>query len=456
VDEYQDLNYGQYRLIQALVPAAGNLCVIGDPDQAIYGFRGSDVAFFNQFVEDYPSARVIHLTRNYRSTETILEASWQVIRQCGGPDTGLGVLGSRLFSRLTGAPHVAVVEIPSEKAEAVAVGQIIEKAVGGAGFLAIDAGKVDSSAFHDYSFADFAVLYRTSAQANVFSAIFDQAGIPCQIASRRKTYSQPHVAAMLALLRITAGTAGAHDLSQIASVMNPRLDKASVMAFLDEMDTRGQTFCQALDQADPGAFKGITPQRRRRLVAALEDLKKWIDDLQPLPLEERIMAISERLGDRLEGGDVARDKDLVADLVRRAQDCQGDPERFINTASLQTDADMVQARIEKVTLTTIHAAKGLEFPVVFVVGCEDGLIPLRRDGQATSDLEEERRLFYVALTRAQELLYLTWSRKRRLYGRQEARIVSPFVGDIERHLLKHASPHLSVTPKAQQVQLKLF
>ena len=117
---------------------------------------------------------------------------------------------------------------------------------------------------------------------------------------------------------------------------------------------------------------------------------------------------------------------------------------------------MVKARVEKVTLTTMHAAKGLEFPVVFVVGCEDGLTPLRRDGQVPADMDEERRLFYVALTRARELLYLTWSRKRRIFGRQEVREISPFVGDIERQLLKHQAPHLSVTRKAQQVQLKLF
>ncbi|MEE4111739.1 MAG: ATP-dependent helicase, partial [Desulfobacteraceae bacterium] len=329
-------------------------------------------------------------------------------------------------------------------------------AVGGAGFLAIDAGKVDSSARHDYCFADFAVLYRTSSQADAFSAIFDQAGIPYQIASRRKTYSQPHVAALLALLRITAGTAGAHDLSQIASIMTPRLDKATVMAFLDEMDARGQTLCQALDQADPAAYKGITPQRRRRLGAALEELKKWVGDVRSLTLEDQIRSISERWADRLEGHDPARDKDLVADLVQRAQGCQGDPERFINAVALQTDADMVKSRAEKVTLTTMHAAKGLEFPVVFVVGCEDGLVPLRRNGQGPADLEEERRLFYVALTRARELLYLTWSRNRRIFGRREVRGLSPFVGDIERKLLKHQTPQFSVTRKVQQVQLKLF
>ena len=118
------------------------------------------MAFFNRFVDDYPKARVIHLTRNYRSTETILEASWQVIRRGEARQSGLGVMGSRLYSHLKGTPHVDVVELPSEKAEAVAVGQIIEKAVGGAGFLAIDSGKVDGYGRDDYSFADFAVLYR--------------------------------------------------------------------------------------------------------------------------------------------------------------------------------------------------------------------------------------------------------------------------------------------------------
>ena len=201
VDEYQDLNYGQYRLIRFIVPPRGNLCVIGDPDQAIYGFRGSDVAFFNRFVEDYPTTRVIHLTRNYRSTETILEASWQVIRHREPQATGLGVLGSRLYSQRDGVPQVAVVELPSEKAEAVAVGQTIEKAVGGAGFLAIDAGKVDASSGHDHSFADFAVLYRTAAQADTIADIFGKAGIPFQLASRRKFYEQPPGARLV--VRIT-------------------------------------------------------------------------------------------------------------------------------------------------------------------------------------------------------------------------------------------------------------
>jgi ATP-dependent DNA helicase UvrD/PcrA len=456
VDEYQDLNYGQYRLIRALVPPNGNLCVIGDPDQAIYGFRGSDVAFFNRFVEDYPSARVVHLTRNYRSTEAILEASWQVIRHREPQASGLGALGSRLYSRRHGVPQVAVVELPSEKAEAVAVGLTIEKAVGGAGFLAIDAGKVDASSMHDYSFADFAILYRTTAQADIIADIFTRAGIPFQLASRRRFYEHPPVAALLSVLRILARVGSANDLHRIAGFLQPPLSKDTLADFLDWMETRGVTLHQALDQA-PQGLKNIQPQRRRRLGDALDAINNLLINLTSLSLEDRILHLSERLEEGVkENQKAVWEKDAVAKLVAHADRCQGDLEPFLASITLQTDADMVQPRVEKVTLSTIHAAKGLEFPVVFIVGCEDGLIPMVRDGQGLSDREEERRLFYVALTRAREQLYITWSRKRRIYGRREARVLSPFVGDIARTLLNHQAPQLPVAHQAPQIQLKLF
>ena len=457
VDEYQDVNYGQYRLIRALVPATGNLCVIGDPDQAIYGFRGSDVAYFNRFVEDFPAARVINLTRNYRSAETILEASWQVIRPNEMNLSGMGIMGSRLYSHLRGAPHLAVLELPSEKAQAVAVGQTIEKAVGGAGFIAIDAGKVDSSEPHDYSFADFAVLYRTSVQADTLMDVFLQAGIPFQAASRQKYYNNPLVAALLSLLRIMNSDGSFNDLNHIAGILKPSMDKKMVMALLDDMDARGLPLHQALDQADPIRFQKMTVAKQRRLAESLDDLKYLISELTPLPLAERISHLASICGARaggIDSGDI--DEDALERLTAHAHRCAGDMERFLATLTLHRDADMVQAKVEKVTLSTLHAAKGLEFPVVFIVGCEDGLIPLHRDGQHPSDVDEERRLFYVGLTRARAQLYLTWSRKRRIHGRQETRILSPFVSDIEQRLLKHQAPQVSTLRKVQQVQLKLF
>lgn len=457
VDEYQDLNFAQYRLVRALVPAEGNLCVIGDPDQAIYGFRGSDVIFFNRFVDDYPSARVIHLTRSYRSTETILEAAWQVIRHRESKVSGLGVLGSRLYSQLNGTPHVAVLELPSEKAEAVAVGQTIERAVGGAGFSAIDAGKVDGSALFDASFADFAVLYRTSAQADILADVLAQAGIPYQTASRR-AYDTPPMTALLAMLRIVDGAGSAHDMNRIAATLQPPLDQASLMLFMDDMETRGVTLQQALAQAGAALPGDIPVRRRQRLVEALGDLKKQVAALRPLSLKERILHLARHPAAVTEDGLPAPwETEGVARLLAHAERCQGDSERFFATVTLQTDADMVQARVEKVTLATMHAAKGLEFPVVFVVGCEDGLVPLRPlADQAATDLAEERRLFYVALTRARDQLYLSWSRKRRIGGSRQVRTLSPFVADIEGQLLRHQAPRLSAGRRRPQMQLKLF
>jgi superfamily I DNA/RNA helicase len=458
VDEYQDLNLAQYRLVRALVPSGGNLCVIGDPDQAIYGFRGSDVAYFNRFVDDYPEARVIHLTRNYRSTETILAASWQVIRQGEREASGLGVLGSRLYSHLQGTPHLAVVELPSEKAEAVAVGQTIEKAVGGAGFLAIDSGKVDGYAQDEYSFADFAVLYRTSAQADVIAEMFAQAGIPFQTASRRQTYSQTRVAAVLAFLRMASGSGSSGDLYRIAGGLEPPLEKEALLLFLAEMEDRGLALHQALNQADANPFNPLSKGKRLRMADALQHLKSRLDALRPLDLKSRIRALADL--DRGSAGDgypALAEEQGLAHLAALADACGGDQERFLAAAALAADTDVVQPRVEKVTLATMHAAKGLEFPVVFVVGCEDGLIPLLRDGDRRGvDIEEERRLFYVALTRARERLYLSWSRKRRVYGRRQARTLSPFVADIERGLLRHQAPRPSSLQQPLQVQLKLF
>lgn len=458
VDEYQDLNFAQYRLVRALVPTEGNLCVIGDPDQAIYGFRGSDVTFFNRFVEDYPSARVIHLTRSYRSTETILAAAWQVIRHRESEVSGLGALGSRLYSKLNGTPHVAVLELPSEKAEAVAVGQTIERAVGGAGFSAIDAGKVDGSALFDASFADFAVLYRTSAQADILAEVLAQAGIPYQTASRRRALDAPPMAALLGMLRLAAGAGSAHDMNRIAGSLQPSLDQASLMLFLDDMETRGLTLQQALDQAGAARLGGLPARRGKRLREALGDLKKQVDDLRPLCLKDRILHLARHPAVVTEEGLPAPwETEGVARLLTHAEHCQGDSERFFAALTLQTDADMVQARVEKVTLATMHAAKGLEFPVVFVVGCEDGLVPLRpHAGRAATDPAEERRLFYVALTRARDQLYLSWSRKRRIGGSRQARTLSPFVADIEGKLVRHQAPRISASRRKPQMQLKLF
>ncbi len=454
IDEYQDLNHAQYRLVKALVPPHGNICVIGDPDQAIYGFRGSDTVYFNRFVEDFPDAGVIHLERNYRSTETILEASWQIIRHRSN-ESGGAMLGARLVSDRQGAPTLEVLEQSSEKAEAVAVGKIIEAQVGGTGFLAIDAGKVDTAAA-DRSFADFAVLFRTARQADVIAAVFTQAGIPYQLANRRNWLEQPGIAQLLALYRLAQHAGTGRDLTNAADALHPGLEKALVNTFLDWKEARGLTLTEALDaHADiPGDKLTFAQQQRlHEFVAGLAVLRGRLQASENVAA--RLATVDRHSAVRDLPRLAATYEETLARLIDLAQAYGADDGRFMARIALQRDADSLHQGVEKVSLLTMHAAKGLEFPVVFITGCENGLIPFRPAAD-DGDVEEERRLFYVAMTRAREQLYLSWSRRRMRYGQRREQDLSPFVAEIESRLLSHQAFEGGKARRGRQVQLKLF
>ncbi len=456
IDEYQDLNHAQYRLVKALVPPNGNICVIGDPDQAIYGFRGSDTAYFNRFVEDFPNAEVIHLKRNYRSTQTILEASWQVIRNRRS-DSGPAMLGARLVSSKEGMTTVAVWEHHSEKAEAVAVGRIIETQVGGTGFLSIDAGKVDTTvARADRSFADFAVLFRTARQAEVIAQTLKRAGIPFQLANRRQQFDQTGVSELLALYRLVNGAGTSRDLAFAAGAVRPAIGKSLVDAFLNWKDQQRLPLWQAFKQVEriPKNVLGDAQQARLKgFIANLAEMKaklKGKTTADELTVVERYSAIRD-LPDL--APDYKDQRDYLLDLAAGAP---ANSKQFMARMALQRDADTLREGVERVSLLTMHAAKGLEFPVVFIVGCENGLVPFIKDDEVAVDLEEERRLFYVAMTRAREELYLSWSRRRMLWGRMREQRLSPFVAEIEGRLLARQSLEASHNRRARQVQLKLF
>ena len=457
IDEYQDLNHAQYRLVKALVPPDGNICVIGDPDQAIYGFRGSDAAYFNRFVEDFPDAEVIHLKRNYRSTETILEASWHVIRN-RRRESGPAMLGARLVSDRQGVATVAVMEQDSAKAEAVAVGRIIEAQVGGTGFLSIDAGKVDPTVSRaDRSFADFAVLFRTSRQADIIAEMLVRAGIPFQLASRREQLDQTGAAELLALYRLLQGGGTSRDMVLAAGALRPALDKSLINAFLDWKEQQGLSLPRAIQQMDriPGDLLSVGQTHR------LESFRQGIDDLKR-KLKGKTPAAQLAAVDQYAAirdlADLSPDyEDTLAYLIDLAAAGPVDVRQFMTRLALQRDQDILREGVERVSLLTMHAAKGLEFPVVFIVGCENGLIPFIKGDEEASDFEEERRLFYVAMTRAREELYLAWSRRRLLFGRKQEQRLSPFVDEIEERLLARQSVEAAKSRRGQQqVQLKLF
>jgi DNA helicase-2/ATP-dependent DNA helicase PcrA len=454
VDEYQDLNYGQYCIVTSLAPpaeAGQNVFVIGDPDQSIYGFRGSDIKHFKKFIKDYPDAAVIKLLQNYRSAQTILDASYQVIT-AGKNDSS----AARISSRGTGAKHINIVETASERAEAVAVGKAIEQSVGGTGFHSLDFGHV--TAQHQTtarSFSDFAVLFRTAAQGNVFADVFEKAGIPCQVVNRDNVLIKSCAAEWISLLKTIEGSGSLADLERVAKPKGSGVSKKSMEIFKQWCYQNSHTLTAAMFNARRFPVQGMSTARQIRLNGFLDTLEAIKKQSEGMSLEKKLLFLAQetRPVEALPGD--AEKREVLNHLIEIAQTCDDEAE-FLATTALQTDTDLYTHQVEKVALMTMHAAKGLEFPVVFIVGCEDGFVPLRQPGTGRVDLEEERRLFYVAMTRAKEQLYLTFAGKRRIYGKQEKRTPSPFVADIEARLRTHAVSAAKTPPKKGPSQLKLF
>jgi uncharacterized protein (TIGR00375 family) len=345
VDEYQDVDPDQYRLLRALVPPDGNLSAIGDPDQAIYSFRGAEVGFFLRFGEDFTDARMVRLSRNYRSTPPIIAAAGQAIAP-----TSL-VRDRRLepVRLLPEAPLLGRYQGSSPADEAQFVARTVDALVGGVSHRSLDAGGVDSrAATGAVSFSDIAVLYRTDAQSGPVLEALSRAGIPVQKRSHNRLRDRPGVADIARELRL-AGPGG--DLPA-------RVRRAG-------QDLAGRYATPTLDPAEA-------------VRAHPGDLWAAVDLLLPL-----------------------------------AGQCADDLPRFLAALAAGTEVDALDPRAEAVTLLTLHAAKGLEFPVVFLVGVEDGKLPHSFGGArlAEAELAEERRLFFVGLTRARDRLYLSHTRR---------------------------------------------
>jgi DNA helicase II / ATP-dependent DNA helicase PcrA len=357
VDEYQDVDELQYRLLRLLTTPDANLCVIGDPDQAIYGFRGADVGFFLRFAEDFPAATTVRLTRNYRSSPAIVAGALQAI----APSTLVAGRELAAMAGLEAPARITIHQAASDLAEAEFVVQTIDRLLGGASFLSLDSGRADGGAEHGLSFADVAVLYRTDAQAGPLAEALGRAGMPFQKRSHDRLGDRPAVRALVRALRAPPAPAGDRSLTA-------RLAAAA---------------------AGPGPTAGTAE--------ALE---------------------------------------LLAPLAER---CGEDLDRFLAELALGDEVDTWDLRADRVSLLTLHAAKGLEFPVVFLVGCEDGLLPLRFGPRlSTTDTAEERRLFFVGMTRARSHLFLSHARRRAWRGSVREAEPSPFLADLEAALLEHA------------------
>jgi DNA helicase II / ATP-dependent DNA helicase PcrA len=352
-DEFQDVDECQYRMLRLLAGSLRNICVIGDPNQAIYGFRGADAACFEQFARDFPDACTVRLGRNYRSTGTIVTAAAQLIGE-GSPAE---------FVRPMQEP-VMLYTARSERAEAEFTAAEIERLLGGHDMLAANKGKTGKNeAGGPLGFADFAVLYRTDAQAAAFREAFDRAGIPFKKSSPAPIAGQKAVQAVLA----------------------------------------------ALGQPESG-LRNL--DLTARIALAIEHVRRETEE----PDETGLAEARHWLGALAASGPAAGSETL-----------------FREQAAICTEADFYDPRAGRVSLLTMHAAKGLEFPVVFVVGLESGLVPFSWDGnegETGPANAEERRLFYVAMTRAKDLLYLINAAQRLRCGKVHGLPVSPFLNDI--------------------------
>lgn len=373
VDEFQDLDAAQYELLRRLVPPEGNLCAIGDPDQAIYGFRGAEARCFQRFREDYPAARSIVLGRNYRSTQTIVDAALQLV----GPASALG--DRVLEAQALGAEQIEIHECATDRAEAEFVVHTIERLIGGSTFFSHDSRRVGAGDGECLSFADFAVLYRTQSQSEPLVEALERSGMPFQRRGHEPLADQPAVQAL-------------------------------ARAMIDEWS---------------GGCSGTA-------VGAL--LERAAARVQPTHPEAQA---------------------LVAGLRRLAASAGDDLPRFLSEIALEADADLWDPRAQRISLLTLHAAKGLEFPVVFIVGCEDGLVPLDWGAADPERRAEERRLLFVGMTRAEGRLFLTHARKRFSRGSLRPATPSPFLNDIEQQLLawhRHRAERRAA-PAARQGQL---
>ncbi len=431
VDEYQDINPAQHVLLKILVEGGARITAIGDPNQAIYGFRGADTRYFHSFGDDFPGAKVQYLKENYRSAANLLDASSQVIVASGV------AAAPKLVAALYVQGRLVIRETRSDKAEAEYVVHQIERMVGGTSHFSQDTGRLEGGADpgEERTFGDIAVLYRVNSQNTPLVEAFERSGIPYQVAGDTSLINRPGVQEMVTLLQLGDGrtvTTGSA-LRCLSSTIDGLGDR-TVELIENLWKQRTQiTIDHVGELMDHPRL--LMKRSRAGLEALLSDLKSINADLDKQTAVHILKNLAgTSVWDKLKWRHPRADESL-RELTRYAR-IETDLPVLLDKLLLSQEYDAYGEASERVNLMTLHAAKGLEYPVVFVVGCEEGLVPLHHGGEV-SDMEEERRLFYVAMTRARERLYLVRSRKRLLYGELRPTRPSPFLTDIEEQLKQY-------------------
>ncbi len=416
IDEYQDTNTAQYRIARTLADAHKNICVVGDDAQSIYAFRGADIGNILSFQKDYPNAQTVRLEQNYRSTGNILKLADSVIKR------NTAQLDKSLWTDKEAGDYVILMESLSEKDEAQKVERTIR----------------DYQVRGGYGYRDFAILYRTNAQSRSLEDQLRRGGIPYRIVGGVSFYTRKEIKDALAYLRLLVNPNDVASLRRVINYPTRGIGDKTIGQLVDSANERGLTLWQTMEQPEDAGLSS-------RAATAVDKFRFMIDQhtvaLGKQPADEvarDLLAACGLLGSFKDEKTLEAQvrwenvQELLNGIAEHVQAREGqDLATFLQDVTLLTDADNQEDDQNVVTLMTLHASKGLEFPVVFITGMEEGLFPLAKAAQDPSDLEEERRLFYVGVTRAESNLFISHARSRFRYGQHESSVRSRFLDEID-------------------------
>nr|WP_309696433.1 DNA helicase PcrA [Armatimonas sp.] len=416
VDEYQDVNHAQYKLTQLLSGGNSNLCVVGDDDQGVYGWRGADIQIILDFEKDYPDAKIIKLEQNYRSSKTILDTSYDVISK------NKGRKDKKLWTDNEEGEAIRLLEAINEQEEAVYVATVIREAI-------------DSN---ERKLSEFAVLYRTNAQSRMLEEVFINHRIPYTIIGGLRFYERKEIKDLLCYLKVIHNPFDSIALKRIVNVPARGIGAGTWAKLEERALTLNCTIWEAL--ADINAL-GLKPSLKKAVesfLALMVHLRSERETLSLTKLTERLIEETGYVRDlerekTVESQSRVENVQELLSVTQQFEESTEDPSlrAFLEQTALIADVDKLgEGGVECVVMMTLHSAKGLEFPVVFLIGMEEGIFPHFRSLQSDSSIEEERRLAYVGITRAQQELYLTFATRRTIFGNMSFNPPSRFLRDI--------------------------
>jgi DNA helicase-2/ATP-dependent DNA helicase PcrA len=421
VDEFQDTNRCQFILLNYLVERHRNLSVVGDDDQSIYSFRGADITNILDFEKTYPDCHTVRLEQNFRSTRLILKAASEVV------SNNAGRKGKELWTSNPEGELITLLEAADEREEAELVLQELMAEVQVRG----------------RSLDDIVLLYRTNAQSRAFEEALRMSNLPYNIVGGPRFYERKEIKDLVAYLRLLINPSDSLSLVRIINIPPRRIGRATVEKVLAEAARRSLPPYHLLALLD--GSEGFSSQRVSALSTfhdMMERMRHQVTTLNAAEILNLVLYETRYVDFLMQEGTLEGElrAENVNEFLASAEDFSSrspDPslETFMEEVSLFTNIDRWEQDLERLTLMTIHNAKGLEFPLVFICGLEDGLFPHRSSFDAPGDLEEERRLFYVGLTRAQEKVYLSFARRRRRFGDNWSSIPSRFLREIPDHLM---------------------